>query len=572
MKYPTNLGASPNVWRTVIRRRVAGVALALAVAAGACGSSDVAAPPTGPPPTETPTPEGDTPIDDDSLDPSLSSGTAAPGVAAPTGPVLASVTFPEIATVATSTIADQAQRSQLGGADTYFWPDGNIGQLDLGDGTSRFFAANGPRIAQTLGTALDPTGELVVASQEVLNVSDEFDYAAGGPVYLDPQSGTLLLWYHAERHLAGDAANFHAAIGLARSNDMGATFDDLGIIIETNRPPDPFSPCCADVGGSPVIVRDGQFHLWFRDRVGADTIVDIQLARASASVDEVVAAAILGELAPWTKYDGGAAMPGLGGTSSALEAGNPRTSWFDVAWNEELQRYLMVIAVHGLLADPSELVLISSPDGIEWTPRQQLFACDCELTYPSFLGTGGPERRVGNRLDIVAVSTAPTADFRWQDTSLLTITVDLTGELVTSASTWTFDDATVGGEVAWEAGGDAAVSISEGALEVTASAADPFVVTTGLGLSAADYDTIQIRMTTDAVGVGQVFFTTEADPGIDEQRSRRFDVEQPGVSVMYEIELGDIEGWSGRIDTLRIDPIDQPGTTRIEEIILVPAP
>jgi hypothetical protein len=489
-----------------------------------------------------------------------SADTTTPAVA------VASIRSPEIVTTSVTQQLNQTERSSLDGENTFYWPDGNIGTLDLGDGTTRFFAANGTRTAQTQGPPLNPGASLIVASQEIIGASAEFAYVAGGPVYYDADSGSLLLWYHAERHLGGDAANFHAAIGLARSDDLGATFTDLGIIIETNSPPDPAAPCCADVGGAPVIVHDGMFHLYFRDRVGTGNLLDVQLARASAPVDDVVAAALIGELSAWTKYDDGAATPGLGGTSSPLEIGNPRTSWFDVAWHDGMQRYLMVIAVHGTLTDSSTLVLTSSADGLHWTPRQVLIECDCELTYPSFLGTSGPQRIVGNQLDLVAVNTASTADFRWQDSTLDAITVTLSGELVTGPTAWTFDTS----DHAWLAGGDARTETRGGALIVTASGNDPYISRAGLGLGAAEFGTVTITMSSDVAGVGQVFFTTVDQPTIDEARSIRFDVAGDGVLTTYDIDIGSVAGWSGLLDTLRFDPVDQVGTMTIDEIRVGP--
>ena len=480
-----------------------------------------------------------------------------------------SVRVPEIVDVSVETLADQARRSSLGGADTYYWPDGNIGSVELDDGRVRFFAANSTTTARTIGTPLDPTVEVEAASVEIVGVPDEFTYAAGGPVYVDPESGALLLWYHAERHFGGDGSVFHGAIGLARSDDVGDTFTDLGIIIETNAAPDPDAPCCADVGGAPVIVRDGEFHLYFRDRIGGVAPVDIQLARASAPVDEVVAAALAGTRSAWTKHGVGSDEPGLGGRASALESGNPRTSWFDVAWHDGMQRYLMVIAVHGLLDDPSQLYLTSSADGIAWTPRQLLTTCDCELTYPSILGSSGPERVVGDELTIVYVATENTANFRWEQTSLERMTVTLSGELITGPTAWTFDGESEGTD-GWVAGGDATATVDGGALVVASAGPDPYVTSPPLGLSTDEFGTVRITMSTESGGSGQVFFTTADQPGIDERRSVRFTADGTGEPVVHTLALDDVDGWDGLLDTIRIDPTDQPGTIRIDSIELLP--
>ncbi|MFK8024850.1 MAG: hypothetical protein AB8G26_12900 [Ilumatobacter sp.] len=340
---------------------------------------------------------------------------------------------PGVASVERETLVEHDRRTALDGGGTYFWPDGTIGSVTGPDGTVMHFAANGSVIARTTGTATDPSGALLDARIEIDGVSDEFDYAAGGPVYVDPDTGDLLLWYHAERNLDGNPALFHAAIGIARSTDGGASFSDLGIIIETNSVPNPASPCCADVGGAPMIVRDGEFHVYHRDRSGEFGLTEVQLTRSSAPVDEVLAAARAGTVSAWTKYNRREGAPALGGRGATMEVNNLKTSWFDIAWHDELGRYLMVIAVHGTLSEPSELVMISSVDGVEWSPRQLLAECACELTYPSILGTVGPERLVGNELSVVAVASDSSSTFRWENTTVERFTMVLTGQLEASS-------------------------------------------------------------------------------------------------------------------------------------------
>jgi len=137
----------------------------------------------------------------------------------PPGPV--SLRIPEIASTDSRVIYEQAQRATLGGYDMMFWPDGNIGFVPTGDGRYRFFAANGAVIARTVGSFDDPAAAVETSSQRVVGASSEFAYLAGGPVYRDPASGMLILFYHAERHFGGSGLPFHAAIGLSASFDDG---------------------------------------------------------------------------------------------------------------------------------------------------------------------------------------------------------------------------------------------------------------------------------------------------------------------------------------------------------------
>ena len=71
-----------------------------------------------------------------------------------------SLYIPEIDSTSTQTLYEQNQRARLGGKDTFFWPDGNIGFFSIGNGQFRFFAANSIRSEKSIFSA--KSGSLIL--------------------------------------------------------------------------------------------------------------------------------------------------------------------------------------------------------------------------------------------------------------------------------------------------------------------------------------------------------------------------------------------------------------------------
>jgi len=78
----------------------------------------------------------------------------------------------------------------------YAWPDGTMGVIRIGT-DYRFFGAAAGFPRRTAGTLDDPTA-LEVQNLKIENLGKPYHYAAGRPVYEDRDSGTLLMFYHAE--------------------------------------------------------------------------------------------------------------------------------------------------------------------------------------------------------------------------------------------------------------------------------------------------------------------------------------------------------------------------------------
>jgi hypothetical protein len=446
-----------------------------------------------------------------------------------------------------------------------FWPDGNIGFVPLGD-QYRFFAANGSVTARTVGTFDDPGAVVESSSYRIEGASGEFAYLAGGPIYRDPETGMLIMFYHAEDHFGGSGFPFHASLGLAASHDEGQTFQDLGIILTTNAPPDVNARCCADMGGAPFAVRDGTFYLYFRDRLADQT--DIHLAVATAPVDEVVAAAREGRTSEWAKYHVDGPQPGLGGRASPLEAGNPQTNWFSVSYNTALGQFIMAISRNGgSFDDPSDLYLIASEDGITWSPRAVIQHCECELTYPTIIDPGGNPLQTGETFYVYYVTTPPGSQFRWHNTALNRVTVTLTGQMVELPHEWEFDADPEGWTPLNQIG---TFAVIDGVLVIEPTGVDPYMQSPPLGLSTDLYTTVEVRMRTDRDATGQFFFTGTDVPGTTEASSVRFPVTGSGEFETYTVDLSGAFGWSGHLGVLRFDPTDQPTRVEIDSIRVLP--
>jgi hypothetical protein len=275
-------------------------------------------------------------------------------------------------------------------------------------------------VVVTRGSPDDPLRYGVVEDQPITGAPPSDDYAAGGSVYRDPASGRWLLFYHAEQWPAGRADRYYSTIGLATSTDQGRSWQNLGEIIRPNRPYDPAASEPVEVGGGPYVTVDGYFYVYFRDDLGPGTS---QLSVARAPIDAVLAASETGHVVAWSDYDAGRwDQPAIGGLASPLEAGNPATRWFDVAWDATLARFVLVVAADD--ANGVQLYLAESPDGLRWSDRRPITSGSAESFYPTLVGLGPDPSVLGPTFDLYSVVT-PAGQPRWSDTVLIRRTVSL---------------------------------------------------------------------------------------------------------------------------------------------------
>lgn len=313
--------------------------------------------------------------------------------------------------------------------DGFAWPDTPIGVIKTDDGYE-FFASDGGlhsrqlwdghwygnnkygSATRILGTLDNPLGSAPPIDVTILPNPDpavnpyysSYDYMGGGPVYKVPDgmpgAGNLLMVYHAEIPTV-TTQSFYSVLALAKSTDNGVSWIDLGEIIRVNqayrKDLDGF-----DIGDPPLVISsDGRFfYIYFRDWLAngtthwENTITLVSVARAP--IDEVLSAAFGAKphAAFFQKYYAGdwRLEPGIGGYSTDLNPNAPYSGELQVAYNDYLKRYVMIIG-EGVLFAYAE-----SPDGLHWTSPTLIYQFSGQPnTYVMPVGSGDDPSTLGKQ-------------------------------------------------------------------------------------------------------------------------------------------------------------------------------
>jgi len=310
-------------------------------------------------------------------------------------------------------IATDAERKAEG---LDFWIDGNLGLFERG-GQIVSVSVNGSDTARIIADGSNIFGTVTDSNVLIQNQSLSSDHASGGPVYYDEPNDRLLMFYHGEFH-DPDPLDFYSYLGLAQSYDGGETFDDLGQIISPGI--DITSPSRAgavEMAGAPYIIHDGYFYVYYKDKLPDNSVVNVGVARAA--VADVLADAANDTVGSWTKYDNGSfSEPGIGGTSENIFLGYPNAVWFDTAYSEQLDEYIMVYS-HESGQQYSHLITTSA-DGINWTTPELLYdqPSSYEEPYVTITSPDFSNQRTipGDSFYILkTVSATGFTAFRWDD-------------------------------------------------------------------------------------------------------------------------------------------------------------
>jgi hypothetical protein len=313
-------------------------------------------------------------------------------------------------TKCTLSVGDQEvvlTNEQLRAAGLKNWPDTVLGVWRDG-GVYHFIGAspqdegNFQYSALANGSLDNPIAGSVESLIPIQDTKDTFGYIGGGPVYRDPQTGTLLRYYDTEKY-PPDGAAVHNTTGMAKSTDNGKTWTDLGVILDTEFPG--WADWNVGTGNGSFAVNGEYFYVYITDVLIANTRFDIGSAVARAKVADVLNAAINeNTVVPWFKYyQGGWDQPGIGGKSSPIEIGNPQSTEFSVSYNEYLGRYIKVNP--SVLGDSYNLYLSESTDGIRWTFRVPIDESPGYKVFPTIVGLGDDPNITGAEFYVYYVFT-----------------------------------------------------------------------------------------------------------------------------------------------------------------------
>jgi hypothetical protein len=107
----------------------------------------------------------------------------------------------------------------------------------------------------------------------------------------------------------------------------------------------------------------------------------------------------------------------------------------------------------------------------------------------------------------------------------------------------------------------------DGALCGRATANDPYIVRSLIRAKGDDCPVVLIRMRSTAGPAAQLFWTTEASPAFDEEKSLHFQVKPDGQWHDYRLDVGKYPQWAGQtITAIRLDPGNSPGEFAVDFI------
>ncbi|MCF7849935.1 MAG: hypothetical protein K9M45_13870, partial [Kiritimatiellales bacterium] len=237
---------------------------------------------------------------------------------------------------------------------------------------------------------------LVTAGRKtvLLNGKDMFHLRVVGTVLSPGEAGTfdngyagvsgvyragakeLLAFYHAEDHegmpriRANNVQGFYCSIGLAVSNDDGASFGKVGPVLTDSRSKDLDGHTDQGVGEPSVTLdRSGKFLLMYYTSHSRLDGRGVQICLARCPVDEA------GKADAWQKFhNGGFVEPGLGGRDTPVLSGKALVAdaiFPHVTYCANLDRYVMVYCLNAYnefksSPDRSGIYVAFSEDGISW--------------------------------------------------------------------------------------------------------------------------------------------------------------------------------------------------------------
>ena len=116
------------------------------------------------------------------------------------------------------------------------------------------------------------------------------------------------------------------------------------------------------------------------------------------------------------------------------------------------------------------------------------------------------------------------------------------------------------------------LSYSDQRLALNSNSAFPFIVSPPLLFYADDTDTFIIKMKSSKPGTATVFFSTDFDPQLNNQKAVNFQLARPGKFNTYYINLRQQHpAWTSRISRLAFSPFQGSGQAQVDYIKLTKA-
>ncbi|MEZ5356942.1 MAG: hypothetical protein R2762_30245 [Bryobacteraceae bacterium] len=213
------------------------------------------------------------------------------------------------------------------------------------------------------------------------------------------ETGAMYAWYHYERIInCGTREQSVPAIGALLSNDSGASFTDLGLVLESWEPDN-----CAALNGyfagghgdfTVIPDRAGKyFYFHFGNYGGEVSSQGVAVARmAIADRDHPIGRV-------WKYYEGAWNEPGIGGRQTPIypaavgwESADTDSFWGpSVHWNTHLERYVMLLNRSCCWEGwPQEGVYVAFAADLNepgsWTPPVKI--AEVDNWYPQVIGSG----------------------------------------------------------------------------------------------------------------------------------------------------------------------------------------
>ncbi len=123
------------------------------------------------------------------------------------------------------------------------------------------------------------------------------------------------------------------------------------------------------------------------------------------------------------------------------------------------------------------------------------------------------------------------------------------------ANRWTFDHA--GDREGWRAGkGVESLAVADGALRIRVNGPDAHVIGPTIHVDSGKHQFLGLRCRANVAGTTQIYFGDVEAPAFIDGRFVAIEMQPSDQFVTYEVDLREVQGWSGIVDELRLDPVN----------------